>query len=294
MNLWKKYLRPTSVNDALAGMAESPGPALPIAGGTDLLLDLKQGHHPPVHTLVDLTTIPELNVVEIRADKLFIGAAVPLSHLVAEELVQKHAQALIEAAGLVGGPQVRNTASLGGNVAHALPAADGTISLMVLQVQAEIASLSGRRMVSVDTLFIGPGKSSLESARELVVGFYLPLRKPHQASAFRRVMRDQGIALPILNVAVWLERNVDRIQDVRIAVGPGGPTPWRATLAEESLRSQVYSPQTFSTALEALRKQVKFRTSPSRATSEYRTELIGTLLEDCMDTAWKRAEMDWK
>ena len=234
MSLWQKYLRPTNVEEALAGLASAPGPACPIAGGTDLLLDLKQGHNPPVHTLVDLTTIPELTALEIRADTLFIGAAVPLSHMVASELVQQHAQALIEAAQLVGGPQVRNTATLGGNVVHALPAADGTIALMVLQAQAEIADLQGRRMVPVAELFLGPGKSLVNPQREILVGFHLPVRKPHQASAFRRIMRAQGIALPILNVSVWLERKAERIQDVRIAVGPGGPTPWRASAAEEA------------------------------------------------------------
>ena len=68
MNLWQKYLRPKSVEEALAGLASAPGPACPIAGGTDLLLDLKQGYHPPVHTLVDLTTIPEMTTLEIRTE----------------------------------------------------------------------------------------------------------------------------------------------------------------------------------------------------------------------------------
>ena len=220
MNLWEKYLRPSNVEEALAGMASAPGLACPIAGGTDLLLDLKQGRHAHVHTLVDMTTIPELTTLEIRADELFIGAAVPLSHIVASELVQEHAQALIEASQLVGGPQVRNTATLGGNVAHALPAADGTIALMVLQVQAEIADLQGRRRVPVADLFLGPGKSLLNVERELLVGFHMPLRKIHQASVFRRIMRAQGTALPILNLSVWMERKSDLIQDVRIAVGP--------------------------------------------------------------------------
>ena len=292
MSLWQNYFRPTNVEEALANMAAAPGPAIPIAGGTDLLLDLKQGHHQPVHTLVDLTTIPEMNTVEIRADSLFIGAAVPLSHLVASELVFEHAQALIEAAELVGGPQVRNTATLGGNVAHALPAADGTIALMALQVQVEIADLEGRRMVPVSTLFLGPGKSSLKSSLEIVVGFHLPLRKAHQASAFRRIMRAQGIALPILNVSVWLERKGALIQDLRIAVGPGGPKPWRASSAEECLRGQVYSAGTFAAGLESLLKQVGFRTSAYRASAEYRAELVGSLLEDCLEAAWIRAEMD--
>ena len=292
MHLWQKYLRPTTVEEALAGLASAPGPARPIAGGTDLLLDLKQGHCPPVHTLVDLTSIPEMTALEIRADTLFIGAAVSLSHMVASELVQAHARALSEAAQLVGGPQVRNIATLGGNVVHALPAADGTIALMVLQVQAEIADLQGRRMVPVAELFLGPGKSLINPQREILIGFHLPVRQAHQASAFRRIMRAQGIALPILNVSVWLERKSERIQEVRIAVGPGGPTPWRARSAEDSLRGQPFSPATFVAAREAVLKQVGFRSSPYRASAEYRLHLVDDLLNECLETAWKRAEMD--
>jgi carbon-monoxide dehydrogenase medium subunit len=292
MNLWQKYLRPTTVEEALAGLASAPGPARPIAGGTDLLLDLKQGHCPPVHTLVDLTSIPEMTALEIRADTLFIGAAVSLSHMVASELVQAHARALSEAAQLVGGPQVRNTATLGGNVVHALPAADGTIALMVLLAQAEIADVRSRRMVPVAELFLGPGKSLINPQREILVGFHLPVRKAHEASAFRRIMRAQGIALPILNISVWLERKAERIQEVRIAVGPVGPTPWRASNAEDILRGQPYSPATFVATREAVLKQVGFRTSPYRASAEYRLHLVDDLLHECLGTAWKRAEMD--
>ena len=292
MSLWQEYLCPTNVEEALAGLASAPGPARPIAGGTDLLLDLKQGHLLPVHTLVDLTTIPELTALEIHGETLFIGAAVPLSHIVASEVVQQHAQALIEAAQLVGGPQVRNTASLGGNVVHALPAADGTIALMVLQAQAEIANLQGRRIVPISELFLGPGKSLIDSQHEILVGFYLPVRQPHQASAFRRIMRAQGIALPILNVSVWLERKSELIQDVRIAVGPGGPRPWRAANAEDSLRGQPCSQASFAIAREAVLKQVGFRTSAYRASAEYRLHLVDNLLNECFETAWKRAEMD--
>ncbi len=292
MSLWQKYLRPKNVEEALAGLASAPGPALPIAGGTDLLLDLKQGHHPPVHTLVDLTAIPELAALEIRADELFIGAAVPLSSIITSGLVQEHAQALVEAAQLVGGPQVRNTATLGGNVVHALPAADGTIALMVLDVQAEIADLQGRRMVPVADLFLGPGKSVVNMQREILVGFHLPVHKPHQASAFRRIMRAQGIALPILNVSVWLERKAELIQAVRIAVGPGGPTPWRASSAEGTLRGHPYTSAAFAAARAAVLKQVGFRTSAHRASAEYRAHLIDGLLNECLETAWKRAGMD--
>ena len=291
MKTWKEYLRPTTVSEALHALTAGPGPACLIAGGTDLMLDLQQGRHPPVHTLVDLTFIPEMMALEIRADRLFIGAAKPVSKVVEAELTKIHAQALVESAGLIAGPQVRNAATLGGNVAHALPAADGTISLVALEAEVEIASLQGRRRIPIIELFAGPGISIL-TEQELLVGFYLPFRTPHQASAFRRIMRAQGIALPILNLAVWLEREADTIKRIRIAVGPGGPTPWRAHATEEALHRQGFNAETLALARKTLLDEVHFRSSPLRASAEYRRQLVVTLLNDTLETAWQRAGMD--
>jgi len=289
MSTWQNYLRPKSVEDALAGLATAPRPAVPIAGGTDLLLDLQQGNHPPVRTLVDLTAVPEMTDLSLRAGQLFIGAAVPLSRIIASELVQEHAQCLVEAAQLVAGPQVRNTATLGGNIVHALPAADGTIALTVLEVQVEIADRQGRHFTPLAELFAGPGRSSLDPQNQLLVGFYLPKRKAHQASAFRRIMRAQGIALPILNLSTWLERNGKRVHDVRFAVGPGGPTPWRARSAEEALRGLPYGSAARAEVRAALLREVHFRTSAYRASQEYRTELVCSLLDEALAAAWERA-----
>jgi len=291
MKIWKEYLRPTTVSEALNALTMGPGPACLIAGGTDLMLDLQQGRHTPVHTLVDLTFIPEMTALEIRGGRLFIGAAKPVSKVVEAELAQIHARALVESAGMIAGPQVRNAATLGGNAAHALPAAEGTISLVALDAQVEIASLQGRRRIPIQELFTGPGKSIL-TGQELLVGFYLPLRAPHQASAFQRIMRAQGTALPILNLAVWLEREADTIKNIRIAVGPGGPTPWRARATEAALSGLVYSAETVALARKTLLDEVHFRSSPMRASAEYRRQLVVTLLTDTLETAWKRAEMD--
>lgn len=288
MNLWQEYKRPASVAEAIQFLTSAPGSALPIAGGTDLMLDLQQGNHPPVHTLVDLNFIPELKRLEIRDGELFIGAGVPLSQIAASPLVAEHARALTEACGLVGGPQVRNVATLGGNVAHALPAADGTIALTALGAQASLADLETARRVPLADLFLGPGKSALQSG-ELITGFQLPLRCPGQASAFRRVMRIQGIALPILNLAVWIERDSDRIADARLAVGPSGPTPRRLAAVESALRGQAFDAALIEAALEALLGEAHFRTSPHRATAEYRRQVAGALLRDGLQAAWSRA-----
>lgn len=289
MTIWKNYYVAHSVTDAIQALANAPGPTSLIAGGTDLLLDLQQGRHPPVDTLVDVTAIEEMKALEIREGRLYVGASVPLNRIVRSELVQEHAQALIEACGLIGGPQVRNTATLGGNVGHALPAADGTIALMALAAKAEIAGAHGRRIEPIESLFLGPGKSALQAGCELLVGFYLPLHQPGTASAFRRVMRPQGVALPILNMAAWVHRQEDRFVDLHIAVGPSGPVPQRIRTAEDSLRGNTLDEASFVKALQALLDTARYRTSPLRASAEYRRHLSKSLLEETLWAAWQRA-----
>jgi len=307
MNLWQNYIRPKNLTEAMDAFATAPRPLLPIAGGTDLLLDLEQGRHVPVQTLVDVTSIAELTLLEQRGDELFIGASVPVNRIATSSIVATHAQALTEACDLIAGPQVRNVATLGGNVAHALPAADGTIALLALNVEVEVAS-AGRvaaerrietRRIPFKDLFLGPGKSSLKHGEELIVGFYIPMKTSEvsetsevsgTASCFKRIMRPQGVALPILNCAIWLERENDTIKNIRIAVGPGGGTPFRAAQAEDTLRGHLLNETTFESALEALLAQAQFRTSARRASADYRRHIVSGLFKDVIETAWERAK----
>ena len=290
MNLWQEYKRPASISEAIQDLISASGPAMPIAGGTDLLLDLKQGRHAPIHTLIDLTFVPEMSLLELRGDELYIGAAVPVNRVALDPLTGTHAQALVEACNLIAGPQVRNTATLGGNVAHALPAADGTIALTALEAQAEVAGVSGTRRVPFTSLFLGPGKSSIDKSAEIIVGFYLPQTKKGQASCFKRIMRPQGVALPILNCAVWLERESDIVKDIHIAVGPGSSIPFRATEAEATLRGQSATSDALNRTMESLLGQAHFRTSARRASADYRRHIVGELFGDVFETAWSRAK----
>jgi xanthine dehydrogenase FAD-binding subunit len=291
MKPWSHYYLAYSIEDALSALSSSPGPVYPVAGGTDLLLELQQGLKPPVHTLVDVTHIPELTKLEARGDQIFIGAGVPLSKIVNSELIQEHAPAIVEACDLVGGPQIRNTATLGGNVAHALPAADGMISLVAMDAIAEIAGPGGLRQEPILSLFRGPGVSVLDLGREILVGFYFTARRPNEACAFSRVMRPQGVALPILNMAVWLRRNREVIDDLRIAIGPSGPTPLRAELVEGYLVGKTPSKECLDLAKAILTESIRFRTSPRRATAEYRYHLSGVLLDNVIGMAWKRTQV---
>jgi len=227
--------------------------------------------------------------LEIREGSLFIGASVTLTRLTNSSLIKQHAQALADATVLMANPQVCNVATIGGNVAQALPAADGTISLLALDAQAEVANLNGRSRVPLQALFKGPGESTLDPGNDLLVGFYLPLQEKGQASAFARHISPQGIALAILNMAVWLQREENRIVNVRIAVGPSGPVPLRMLAAEKVLIGQSFSPEVQACALYELLKEAHFRTSLHRATAEYRRHLAEVLLQEAITKAWQRA-----
>lgn len=289
-SLCEEYILTHTVDEVLQILSVAQGSARIVSGGSDLLVEIQQGSHPPVPMLVDVTEIAELCALEIRDKSLFIGASITLSRLANSSLVKQHARALAEATSLMANPQVCNVATIGGNVAHALPAADGTISLLALDAQAEVANKTGRRRVLLHELFKGPGESTLDPGRDLLVGFYLPLHENGQASAFSRRISPQGIALAILNVAVWLQRKKDRINNVRIAVGPSGPVPLRMVAAEKVLIDQTPTPDVLAHALEELLKEAHFRTSLHRASAEYRRHLAGVLLQESFTNAWQRAE----
>ena len=280
MSLWKHYLLPTSVEQAVTALNEANGPAAVIAGGTDLLLDLDQGRHQPVETLVDVTRIEELKQIYLDSDGIFIGAAATHDDILQNPLLQEHARCLVEGCGLIGGPQVRNVATIGGNVAHALPAGDGTIALVALDAQACIATLEGETWQPIKELFEGPGKTKFDRARELLKGFRIQPKQGREASAFDRIMRPQGVAIAILNMAVWMRLDPENvINQIRIAVGPGGPTPFRAFNLEDMLCGRPVDENTLEIASRELLEEIRLRTSKHRATEAYRRHLIATLLQ---------------
>jgi CO/xanthine dehydrogenase FAD-binding subunit len=284
-----EYLVTHTVAETLEIITSAQGKARIVSGGSDLLLEMQQGIHPPVQTLVDVTEIEEMCDLGIHDGSLFVGASVTLSRLANSSLIKQHAQALADAAALMANPQVCNVATIGGNVAHALPAADGTIALLALDAEVEIARVNCRRKVTLQSLFKGLGESTLNPRCDLLVGFHLHLQKKGQASAFARRVNPQGIALAVLNMAIWMQREGEQITDIRIAVGPSGPIPLRLPAAEKELIGHHPSPEVQTCALVELLKEAHFRTSPHRATAEYRRHLAGVLLQEAVSMAWHRA-----
>jgi carbon-monoxide dehydrogenase medium subunit len=295
MKLWNNYHVATSIEDALEILAQHEGRAQVVAGGTDLLLDIQQGNHAPVAMLVDITRIPEITriTVDTAASTVLIGAGVTHSAIEAHPALASGATCLTESCGVVGGPQVRNVATLGGNIAHALPAADGTLSLVALRARAEVATSAGRAWRPIESLFVGAGKSAIDPRSELITRFEVPLARTGEASAFKRIMRPQGVALPILGCAIWVALDDSRqvISDVSICLGPTGPVPAHAALVEDAIRGLPATPATIAHAAQVGRATLHPRTSKYRATVEYRIEMIEVLIRDALTMALQRASI---
>jgi carbon-monoxide dehydrogenase medium subunit len=186
---------------------------------------------------------------------------------------------------------VRNVATIGGNVAHALPAGDGTISLLAMDAQAQLGSLAGRRWLPIMQLFEGPGKTTFNREEEILVGFRFPLIGKREGSAFNRVMRPQGVAIAIQNMAAWLSLgDHDQVEKIRISIGPAGPRPFRANNTEAFLCGKTLDEDMIKQAAQVLQKEVSLRTSPHRATAEYRMLLIPVLLKRVLSAALDRAK----
>ena len=291
MSLWNQYYTPSTVEEALALLATYQGRARVIAGGTDLLLDIKQGHLPRPEALVDITRIPGMSDLRQEDDTVYLGAGVTHAQIVDSPVLRARATCLVESCGVVGGPQVRNVGTIGGNVAHALPAGDGTTSLIALDTAADVVLEGVRQWLPLGDLFVGPGESRLDQTRDLLIGFRFRLCGPREGSAFKRIMRPQGVALPILGCAVWvrLDEASEHYADARICIGPVSKVPVRAQAVEEALRGQPVGVEAIERAVTVARQTLHPRTSKYRATAEYRQEMIEVLLRRVLPLAAQRA-----
>ncbi len=286
---WNHYHRPATVQEAVALLARHEGRARVVGGGTDLLLEIQQGHRPRVEALVDPTFITDLDRIEEEGGFLVIGCGVTHSRIVADPRLRAHATCLVEGCGVIGGPQVRNVATLAGNIAHALPAGDGTIGLLTLDGEIEVADLEGKRWVPIADAFLGPGKSCVDASRMLITRMRFRPCAPGEGSAYRRVMRPQGVALPMIALGARLRLDGEQIEAARVAIGPAGPVPFLAVRTMAQLRGRPASADTFREAAETALQEASLRDSPHRATAAYRTEMIRTQLPRTLAKAAERA-----
>ena len=287
---WNNYHTPTSIEEAVALLDHYDGSARVIGGGTDLLLEIQQGQSPVVEAMVDTSRISGLDRITFDNGHIVIGCAVTHTQIVSEKRIIRQGTCLVESCGVIGGPQVRNVATLAGNVAHALPAGDGSIGLLALGGEVEVAGTGGSRWVPLEDVFLGPGQSAIDHHRDILTRLRFRPTEEREASAFTRVMRPQGVALPMISMAARLQLDdSNTITAVRISLGPAGPVPYLAEPAMDVLMGGQAEAKQFDKAAAAVLAAVPLRTSKYRATREYRAEMIRTHLPLILARAAERS-----
>lgn len=266
------------------------GQARVVGGGTDLLVEIRRGLHRPVEALVDVSRINGLNAIDEEGDYIVIGCGVTHSQIVKDARIIQYGTCLSESCSVIGGPQVRNVGTLAGNVAHALPAGDGTIGLLALGGEIEIAGADGTRWIPMQESFRAPGKSFIDRHREILTRLRFKPTGPGEGSAHHRVMRPQGLCLPIISMAVRLRLDDDHtITNARISMGPVGPVPFLAESAMEVLVGGAATAGQFNKTVDAALASVSLRSSKYRASQEYREQMVRTYLPVILARAAERA-----
>lgn len=287
---WNNYHTPQSIEEAVQWLTHYDGRARVIGGGTDLLLEIQQGQSPVEEAMVDTSRIAGLDHISHEDGHIVIGCAVTHTQIVHADPIINHGTCLVESCGVIGGPQVRNVATLAGNVAHALPAGDGSIGLLALGGEIEVTDATSSRWMPLRDAFLGPGKSAIDHHRAILTRLRFRPTETREASAFTRVMRPQGVALPMISMATRLQLDENNIiTAVRISLGPAGPVPYLAEPAMRVLTGGPAEPEQFNVAAEAVLTSVPLRTSKHRATREYRAEMIRTHLPLILARAARRA-----
>ena len=270
------YECPTTVEEAVAALGR--GDARALAGGTDLIVQIREGRK-SVGRVVDLKRIPELMAIAQRADGGFhIGAAANFNKIAAHAALANAYPSVPNSGRLVGSLQVQNRAGLGGNMCNAAPSADAVPVVICLDARAEIAGPKGRRQEPVEALFAGPGRNTL-APDEVLVSILLPPVKPRSASCYLRFTprREMDIAIAGAGVAIALGAD-GTIEDARITLAAVAPVPLRAPMAEKALRSEKPSHALFTNAGRIAAREAK-PIGDTRGSADYRRELVAVLTQ---------------
>lgn len=267
------YFLPQSLEEALELKKKIPGSRF-IAGGTDLMVQIRGGELKP-SALISLRSIPDLSSIEINGS-IRIGAMTTVTDLIYNPDLEHQAKLLVDAARRLGSPQIRNVATVGGNLCNSSPCADLALPLLVLEAKARIKSLSGKQDVPLQKFFEGPGKSCLSPDQILTDIFIEPVSNNTKTVFLKkgRVKMDLAVA----SVALLLEMERGTCRKARAAAGSVAPVPLRLQKVEVLLEGKVLSPELADLAQRMASESVA-PISDVRGTAEYRRQIVGVYVK---------------
>ena len=285
-----EYKAPGSIDEAVTLLAQASSSAQILAGGTDLLVQIRAGFAKP-SLVVDVKNIPELRTISLDDDGVRIGAAVSGAELGENDAVKAAWPGLVEATELIGSTQIQGRASLGGNLCNASPAADTVPALVAASAICLIAGPNGQREAPVEQIVTGPGQTSLKNG-EFVVQFQLPKKLPRSADAYLRFIPRTEMDIAVVGAGVNLTLDKKGIcQQARVALGAVAPT---VLLVEAGAKALIGSTLD-DAALDKLRAAASAACNPiddKRGTVEFRVDVAGVLAKRAALIAQQRAEMN--
>ncbi|MEJ2716016.1 MAG: FAD binding domain-containing protein [Deltaproteobacteria bacterium] len=270
------YIRSESLEQALDFLARNGPETSLLAGGTDLMIAIRNGEMFSRYVL-DISRLPEARVIQLSEGRLQIGAAATFTEIIRSSVVQASAPVLVSACKCIGSTQIRNAGTLGGNVANASPAADGIPPLVVHRARALLRTASTERLVPVEELVTGPYRTSIQPGEVLIHFLLEPVSATYRHS-FQRVARRRALAIARMSVAAIASLGTDGIvTDLRLSPGSVTPAPCRMTAAENHLLGKRPDSELIREAAEMVSLEM-IRQSGIRHSTEYKKPAVEGLV----------------
>ncbi len=284
------FQAPTSLGEAVTLLAGQNGRVRPLAGGTDLLVQMRLNLH-DIDLVVDVKKIPELNQLSYEESTgLTMGAAVPCARIYENAAVINHYPGLVDAVSIIGGIAIQGRATLGGNLCNASPSADAVSALIALGATCNIIGPDGERSVPSELFCVAPGKNALSSG-ELLVSIHIPAPRANSGAHYLRFTprAEMDIAVAGVGAAVELSNDLSQITAARLALAAVAPTPVLATDAAAALIGQAPTEAAFANAATIAQESINPITDV-RGTAAQRRHLIGVLTRRALTGAVARAK----
>lgn len=283
----EKYIAPSDLAEAVKSLVA--GGVTIVAGGTDLTPQINEGRRAYAPTLMNINRVEGLQEISFDAGEIRIGCLVTVSMIKGSKLLKEAAPLLCEAADHFASDQIRNAATIGGNICNASPAGDMSVPLLVLGASVEIASYQDGdvhiRREALTDFFTGPGKSTLQD-NELLTAVVFDKPSTHFVGYFRKSGPRPALEISIVSMGLGGDLKDGKFENVRVAMGAVGPTSLRGTATEAALEGKTLDDATLQAAVEAARIDAT-PIDDIRSSAWYRTHLIAVFTEELLNNVRK-------
>lgn len=282
------YQKVMTLEEAFDAYQNPKGPTVFMAGGTDLLVQIKEGVIRP-QRVIDIKGIPEMDGFSISENEFSIGSLTTIRTLETSPAACREVPLLTQAASKLGSVQVRNRATIGGNLCNAAPSAELAPALLALDAQAAIYGKTGTRVIDLGEFFLGPGSTILEKG-EILTSLKIPLTGSRQGAVYYKLTTRKAMDIAFVGVAVLLELDEEeQINKARIALGAVAPTPIRVPSAEKVLKGRIMDTEAVQESAE-IAAQACQPISDLRASAGYRREMVNQLCQQGLSDAFLQAK----